>query len=105
MVESAVLLLVPFSIPLIKGLLRTLHNNEELELLAAIIIAVVLGMTLFSSLGLSAEIGALVMGILLSGYESADRLAKRIWSLREFLLLAFCLGLGVDFERIRVAKE
>ena len=98
MVESAVLLLVPFSIPLIKGLLRTLHNNEELELLAAIIIAVVLGMTLFSSLGLSAEIGALVMGVLLSGYESADRLAKRIWSLREFLLLAFFLGLGMTVQ-------
>ena len=42
MVESAVLLLVPFSIPLIKRLLRTLHNNEELELLAAITIACLL---------------------------------------------------------------
>lgn len=98
MLETVALLFVPFSIPLIKRLLRTLHPNEELELLAAIIIAVFLGMTLFSSLGLSGEIGALVMGILLSGHESADRLAKRIWSLREFLLLAFFLGLGMTVQ-------
>ena len=36
MLETVALLLVPFSIPLIKRLLRTLHPNEELELLAAI---------------------------------------------------------------------
>ena len=38
------------------------------------------------------------MGILLSQHEAAERLSKKIWSLREILLLAFFISLGMKLE-------
>ena len=83
-------------IPLIKFILNRIEDDEELLLLATLIIALFLGAYVFKYFGLTGEIGALVLGILLSGYRSAEKLSEKIWSLREILLLAFFVSIGMQ---------
>ncbi len=97
-INSLYLLLLPFFIPLLKIFLSKLSSSEELELIAAIVIALFFGATLFKSFGFTGEIGALSLGILLSNYKSAERLADKIWSIRELLLLAFFVSLGMKIN-------
>ena len=95
---SLFLLLIPFCIPLLKIFLVKLKSNEELELLATVIIGLFIGGFLFDKLGLSGELGSLIMGMLLSNYKSASKLGDKIWSLREILLVAFFLSLGMKLD-------
>ena len=95
---SFLLLLIPFCVPFFKIILTKLKSNEELELLASIIIGLFIGGYLFDKLGLSGELGSLIMGMLLSNYKSASKLGEKIWSLREILLVAFFLSLGMKLE-------
>ena len=81
---------------LIKFILNRIEDDEELLLLATLIIALFLGAYVFKYFGLTGEIGALVLGILLSGYRSAEKLSEKIWSLREMLLLAFFVSIGMQ---------
>ena len=90
------LLALPLFIPLIKFILNRIEDDEELLLLATLIIALFLGAYVFKYFGLTGEIGALVLGILLSGYRSAEKLSEKIWSLREILLLAFFVSIGMQ---------
>ena len=90
------LLAIPIFIPLIKFILNRIEDDEELLLLATLIIALFLGAYVFKYFGLTGEIGALVLGILLSGYRSAEKLSEKIWSLREMLLLAFFVSIGMQ---------
>jgi len=95
---SFLLLLIPFCVPFFKIILTKLQSNEELELLASIIIGLFIGGFIFDKLGLSGELGSLIMGMLLSNYKSASKLGEKIWSLREILLVAFFLSLGMKLE-------
>ena len=95
-VSTLYLLILPALIPLIKFVLNRIEDDEELLLLATILISLFLGSYLFKYFGLTGEIGALVMGILLSGYSSAEKLSEKIWSLREILLLAFFISIGMQ---------
>ena len=55
-------------------------------------------MTVFKTLGLTGELGALVMGVLFSGHKTAEKLSNKIWSLREVLLLGFFISLGMKIN-------
>ena len=90
------LLILPVFIPIIKFTLNRIEDDEELLLLATLIISLLLGSYVFKYFGLTGEIGALVLGILLSGYSSAEKLSEKIWSLREILLLAFFISIGMQ---------
>tara|TARA_Y100000591_G_scaffold83037_1_gene70012 strand:+ start:2811 stop:4361 length:1551 start_codon:yes stop_codon:yes gene_type:complete len=90
------LLILPVFIPIIKFALNRIEDDEELLLLATLIISLLLGSYVFKYFGLTGEIGALVLGILLSGYSSAEKLSEKIWSLREILLLAFFISIGMQ---------
>lgn len=90
------LLILPVFIPIIKFALNRIEDDEELLLLATLIISLFLGSYVFKYFGLTGEIGALVLGILLSGYSSAEKLSEKIWSLREILLLAFFISIGMQ---------
>ena len=94
--DTLYLLALPLFIPLIKFILNRIEDDEELLLLATLIIALFLGAYVFKYFGLTGEIGALVLGILLSGYRSAEKLSEKIWSLREILLLAFFVSIGMQ---------
>lgn len=95
-ISTLYLLILPVFIPVIKFVLSRIEDDEELLLLATILISLFLGSYLFKYFGLTGEIGALVMGILLSGYNSAEKLSEKIWSLREILLLAFFISIGMQ---------
>lgn len=92
------LLLIPIVVPFLKLSLDKIKASEELELLSAILIALFLGSYLFKYLGLTGEIGALTLGVLLANYKAAERLSDKIWSLREILLVAFFISLGMKLN-------
>ncbi len=92
------LLILPALIPLIKLALSRIEEDEELLLLGTLVISLFLGAYVFKYFGLTGEIGALVMGILLSNYRSADKMSEKIWSLREILLLAFFISIGMQIK-------
>ena len=96
--SSLYLLCLPILIPLVKLLIEKMATSDELELLATILVALYLGATLFKNAGLTGEIGALTVGMLLANYKIADRLSGQIWSVRELLLLAFFVSLGMSLK-------
>jgi predicted Kef-type K+ transport protein len=69
-------------------------KEEELKLLFALMLAIG-GGALFEDLGLSSELGALIAGMLLSGEQVADELAKKLWGLKEAFLVGFFLEVGL----------
>ena len=81
--QAFYLLILPLSLPIIKRILSSLRSSEELELIGSIVIALFVGAFLFKTAGLTGEIGALTMGILLSSHEASERLSKKIWSQRD----------------------
>ena len=91
-------LIFPLLIPLILHLLSYFRSNQELELISSIVIALLFGATFFKYIGLTGEIGALIMGICLSNYKYADKLSDKIWGIREILLLAFFISIGMELK-------
>ena len=49
----------------------------------------------FELIGLKGEIGALVMGLLLSSHPRASELSNSLWSLKEVFLVGFFLSIGM----------
>ena len=92
------LLALPLLIPLLKILLEKFNPTEELELITTILLALLLGSALFKYAGLSGEIGALTLGMLMANYKSAKQLGERIWTIREILLVAFFFSLGMSLD-------
>ena len=95
---SFILLFIPLLIHFFKKLLYKLNNNDELSILTSLFLALFLGSFAFEKFGLSGEIGALLIGILMSNYKFADQLAKKIWSIRELFLLFFFISLGMKLN-------
>ncbi|MGZ5052472.1 MAG: cation:proton antiporter domain-containing protein [Methylobacter sp.] len=87
------LLAVPLLRPLAYRLLNASQDNE-LKLLMSITLAIA-GGVLAEKLGISSEIGALLMGIMLAGHAGTDELAHKLWGLKETLLVAFFLHIGL----------
>jgi len=69
-------------------------GHEELLVLFGLGLAL-LGGEAFRQVGLSPELGALLMGILLSGHAKATEMARSLWSLKEAFLVAFFLDIGM----------
>ena len=72
--QAFYLLILPLSLPIIKRILSSLRSSEELELIGSIVFALFVGAFLFKTAGLTGEIGALTMGILLSSPVSYTHL-------------------------------
>jgi hypothetical protein len=47
-------------------------------------------------LGISADIGALLTGIMLGGHSKTEDIAHKLWSLKELFLVAFFLQIGLN---------
>ena len=95
---SFILLFIPLLIHFFKKLLYKLKSNDELIMLTSLFLALFLGTFAFEKFGLSGEIGALFIGILMSNYKFADNLAEKIWSIRELFLLFFFISLGMKLN-------
>ncbi|HSG65168.1 MAG TPA: cation:proton antiporter, partial [Gammaproteobacteria bacterium] len=92
---ALVLLLVPLARPAAHWLLDFVGHGELLVLFGAAA-AIVIGGAGFELLGLSAELGALVLGVLLASHRRAEELSDALWGLKEFLLVGFFLTIGLS---------
>jgi predicted Kef-type K+ transport protein len=71
-------------------------GHDELLVLAGLLLALVIGGASFAAVGLSSEIGALAMGLLLSNHPRAKELSDTLWSLKELFLVGFFLQIGLS---------
>ncbi len=87
------LLLIPAAWPLRWAWTRLAHG--EMQVLFGVVVALAPGYALFTSVGLKGELGALVMGLLLASHPRANELSRSLFSVKELLLVAFFLELGL----------
>ena len=90
--------LLVFAVPLLRPVLHRLLDlagHDELLVLMGMMLALVIGGMGFEAMGLSSEIGALVMGVLLSTHSRAKELGTSLWSLKEIFLVGFFLQIGL----------
>lgn len=87
------LLLVPASWPARRVLARIDHG--ELLTLVGVTLALVPGYALFDAAGLKGDLGALAVGVLLAPSPRAEEVAKSVFSVKELLLVAFFLSVGL----------
>ena len=90
------LLAIPLAAPLLRKGLEKLSPEPELHLLVGVLLALVLGAQLFKVVGVSGELGALVMGMVFANHPIAKEIANYLWGVRELLLIAFFLRVGMQ---------
>jgi len=91
------LALLLLGLPLLRPLLHRvleLSGHDELLVLFGLLLALV-GGAAFEQVGLSSELGALVLGGLLSGHNKAIELFKSLWGLKEVFLAGFFLHISL----------
>jgi len=91
--------LLVLALPLLRPVLHWLldvSGHDELLVLVGMLLAVVLGGTGFEAVGLSPELGALLMGVLLANHPRAQELSDSLWSLKEIFLVGFFLEIGMS---------
>jgi predicted Kef-type K+ transport protein len=91
---AMILLGLIFLRPLLFRLLDV-TGHGELVVLYGLLLALVVGGSSFEYLGLSSELGALFLGIMLASHKRAEELSYSIWSLKEVLLVGFFLQIGL----------
>lgn len=87
------------ALPILRPLLHWLldfSGHDELILLMGMLLALVVGGMGFQSVGLSSELGALVMGLMLSTHRRAKELSEALWGLKEVFLVGFFLQVGMS---------
>jgi predicted Kef-type K+ transport protein len=87
-----------FCIPLLRSPLKRIlswSGHSELLLLYGLFIALG-GSHTFGAMGLSAELGALVAGMLLADHVRSEELSKTLWGLKEAFLVGFFLQIGLE---------
>jgi len=94
---AAVVLALPFARPLVTWLLDYVGHGELLVLFG-IAAAVAIGGAGFEQVGLSPELGALLVGTLFAGHARAQELSNAVWSLKEFMLVGFFLSIGLTAD-------
>ena len=91
--------LLVLGLPLLRPVLHWLMDlagHEELLVLMGVVFAVAVGGYGFEVVGLSPELGALAMGVLLANHPRAQELSHALWSLKEILLIGFFLQIGMS---------
>jgi len=88
-----------FALPLLRpliGRLLDVSGHHELLVLYGALLAIAIGGYGFERLGLSPELGALVLGTMLSDHRRANELGNALWSIKEFFLVGFFLSIGLS---------
>jgi predicted Kef-type K+ transport protein len=91
----AVLAVLPVLRPILHWLLD-ISGHDELLVLVGMLLALVAGGAGFDAVGLGSEIGALVMGLLLSTHPRAREISDALWGLKEVFLVGFFLQIGMS---------
>lgn len=91
---ALLLLLLPLARPLFGRLLSITGHGELLPLLG-VLLAVAGGGYGFQQLGLSPELGSLLLGAVLAGHPRAGELSSALWGMKELFLVGFFVGVGL----------
>ncbi len=91
---AALALLLPLAQPLLRKLLDVAGHGELLVLLGGVL-ALGIGGYGFEAIGLSGELGALSIGMLLANHPKAVELSDSLWGLKELFLVGFFLTIGL----------
>jgi len=86
------------ALPLVRPLLFKLLDrvgHGELLVLYGFFLALVVGAGLFESVGVKADLGALIAGMLLAGHPSAKDMARSLFNMKELFLICFFLTIGL----------
>jgi predicted Kef-type K+ transport protein len=75
--------------------LLDMSGHGELVLLYGLMVALVAGGGSFEHFGLSSELGALLLGVILADHKRAGELGNSLWGLKEVLLVGFFLQIGL----------
>ena len=86
------LLALPIARPIMAWLLERVGHGELLVLFGAIL--ALGGGEAFEAVGVSPELGALLLGTMLAGHRRAQELTNVIWGLKEVFLVGFFLEIG-----------
>ncbi len=90
--------LLLFGLPLLRPVLHKLLDiagYDELLVLMGMLVSLVIGGMGFEAMGLSSEIGALTIGVMVSTHPRAKELSDSLWSLKEIFLVGFFLQIGL----------
>ncbi|MGF1714163.1 cation:proton antiporter family protein [Photobacterium chitinilyticum] len=93
--------LVLFALPLLRpSLFKILDKagHGEMLVLYGIFLALVAGAGLFEAVGMKADLGALILGMMLAAHPKASELSKSLFNLKELLLVCFFLNIGLSEE-------
>ncbi|WP_421903239.1 cation:proton antiporter [Maridesulfovibrio sp.] len=71
-------------------------GHGELQVLFGFFLAFVAGAEAFEIVGIKADLGALIMGILLAPHQRAGELADSLMNIKDFLLIGFFLEIGLS---------
>lgn len=86
------------ALPLLRPVLHKLldlSGHDEVLVLMGMLLALVVGGFAFEAVGISGEIGALLMGVLLGSHRRAKEMSESLWSLKEIFLVGFFLQIGM----------
>ncbi|HHM04572.1 MAG TPA: sodium:proton exchanger [Gammaproteobacteria bacterium] len=90
--------LLVLTLPLLRPLIHRLldwNGHDELLILYGLLLALVIGGSGFEMLGLSSELGALLLGAVLADHRRASELSNALWGLKEVFLVGFFLQIGI----------
>ncbi|MCB1784625.1 MAG: cation:proton antiporter [Gammaproteobacteria bacterium] len=82
--------------PVLLGILDRVGHGELLILLGWL--TPLAGAGLFELVGVKADLGALALGVLLSGHPKTNELAKSLLSFKDLFLIGFFLSIGLSGE-------
>lgn len=91
--------LLVLALPLLRPAMLWLldvSGHDELLILCGLLLAVAIGGYGFEALGLSPELGALLIGALLANHRKSKELSDSLWSLKEMFLVGFFLQIGMS---------
>nr|WP_320119731.1 cation:proton antiporter family protein [uncultured Marinifilum sp.] len=92
--------------PLLFLILEKIGHGEVL-VLYGFFLALIVGAELFKFVGLKADLGALVVGILISNHKKAKELAESLMNFKDIFLIGFFLSIGLmgfpDFQMLQIA--
>ncbi|WKZ11609.1 MAG: cation:proton antiporter [Gammaproteobacteria bacterium] len=91
---ALMLLVLPLARVLLDRLVSITGHGELLPLLG-VLLAVAAGGYGFRALGLSAELGSLVLGAMLAGNQRAGELGNALWGMKELFLVGFFVSVGL----------
>jgi predicted Kef-type K+ transport protein len=102
---AALWLFLPLLRPVLFRLLDLVGHGELLVLFGAVA-ALAIGGAGFELVGLSPELGAVLVGVLMADHRRSQELSHAIWGLKELFLIGFFLDIGLrgmpTFETLRL---